>query len=61
MATLGDLNVDALAALGDNPQGDIDTMFILLSGFMVRPHIPQALLDGTLWRHVPTFRSASAS
>jgi hypothetical protein len=37
MATLQDLNVDALAALGDNPQGDIDTMFVLLSGFMVRP------------------------
>lgn len=34
-ATVDDLNLDALAALGDNPQGDIDTMFILLSGFMV--------------------------
>jgi hypothetical protein len=34
-ATIND--ADALLALGDNPQGDIDTMFVLLSGFLVRP------------------------
>lgn len=44
-ATVGDLNIDALAALGDNPQGDIDTMFILLSGFMVRFQNTQAFFS----------------
>lgn len=34
--TLSDLNVGSLLGLGESPQLDIDTMFLLLSGFIVR-------------------------
>lgn len=34
--SLANLNVGTLLALGENPQQDLDTMFLLISGFIVR-------------------------
>ena len=34
--TISDLNVGSLLDLGESPQLDIDTMFLLFSGFIVR-------------------------